>query len=34
LLLLVFVFIVINLLTDIAYGVLDPRIRLTGGSSR
>jgi peptide/nickel transport system permease protein len=33
-LLLVLVFIVINLLTDITYGILDPRIRLTGGSSR
>ena len=34
LLLLVALFIVINLLTDITYGVLDPRIRLTGGKSR
>jgi peptide/nickel transport system permease protein len=34
LLLLVMVFIVINLLTDITYGVLDPRIRLSGGKSR
>lgn len=34
LLLLVLVFVVINLITDIAYGILDPRIRLTGGSSR
>ncbi len=31
LLLLVVVFIVINLLTDITYGMLDPRIRLSGG---
>ena len=34
LLLLVVVFIVINLLTDITYGVLDPRIRLSGGRAR
>ena len=34
LLLLVLLFIVINLMTDLAYGVLDPRIRLTGGRSR
>jgi len=34
LLLLVVVFIVINLLTDITYGIIDPRIRMTGGSSR
>jgi peptide/nickel transport system permease protein len=34
LLLLVVVFIVINLLTDVLYGVLDPRIRLAGGRSR
>ena len=34
LLLLVMLFIVINLLTDITYGVLDPRIRLGGRSSR
>ena len=34
LLLLVMVFIVINLLTDITYGILDPRIRLSGGRSR
>jgi peptide/nickel transport system permease protein len=34
LLLLVVVFVVINLLTDITYGMLDPRIRLTGGRSR
>ena len=34
LLLLVVTFIVINLLTDVLYGVLDPRIRLTGGRSR
>jgi len=34
LLLLVIVFVVINLLTDITYGVLDPRIRLSGGRSR
>ena len=32
LLMLVVVFIVINLLTDITYGVLDPRIRLSRGS--
>ena len=31
LLLLVLVFITVNLLTDIAYGFLDPRIRLSGG---
>jgi peptide/nickel transport system permease protein len=31
LLLLVMVFIVVNLLTDVAYGFLDPRIRLSGG---
>jgi peptide/nickel transport system permease protein len=31
LLLLVMVFITVNLLTDIAYGFLDPRIRLAGG---
>jgi peptide/nickel transport system permease protein len=34
LLLLVVVFIVIKLLTDVAYGALDPRIRLTRGRSR
>jgi len=34
LLLLVLVFIVVNLLTDIAYGFLDPRIRLAGGRGR
>jgi peptide/nickel transport system permease protein len=34
LLLLVMVFIVINLFTDITYGILDPRIRLSGGRSR
>jgi peptide/nickel transport system permease protein len=34
LLLLVVTFIVINLLTDVLYGVLDPRIRLAGGRSR
>ena len=34
LLLLVVTFIVINLLTDVLYGALDPRIRLTGGRSR
>jgi peptide/nickel transport system permease protein len=34
LLLLVVVFVLINLLTDITYGVLDPRIRLTGGRAR
>jgi ABC-type dipeptide/oligopeptide/nickel transport system permease component len=34
LLLLVMLFILVNLLTDILYGVLDPRIRLTGGKAR
>lgn len=34
LLLLVVTFVVINLLTDVLYGVLDPRIRLAGGRSR
>jgi peptide/nickel transport system permease protein len=34
LLLLVVTFIVINLLTDVLYGFLDPRIRLAGGRSR
>jgi peptide/nickel transport system permease protein len=34
LLLLVVTFILINLLTDVLYGVLDPRIRLTQGRSR
>jgi ABC-type dipeptide/oligopeptide/nickel transport system permease component len=34
LLLLVMVFIVVNLITDIAYGFLDPRIRLSGGRGR
>jgi peptide/nickel transport system permease protein len=34
LLLLVMIFIVVNLLTDMVYGVLDPRIRLTGGRAR
>ena len=34
LLLLVMVFITVNLLTDIAYGFLDPRIRLSGGRGR
>jgi peptide/nickel transport system permease protein len=34
LLLLVVTFIVINLLTDVLYGILDPRIRLTGGRAR
>ncbi len=34
LLMLVVTFIVINLVTDVMYGVLDPRIRLTGGRSR
>jgi peptide/nickel transport system permease protein len=34
LLLLVLLFIVINLMTDIAYGALDPRIRLGAGRSR
>jgi ABC-type dipeptide/oligopeptide/nickel transport system permease component len=34
LLLLVLAFIAINLLTDVLYGVLDPRIRLSGGRRR
>jgi peptide/nickel transport system permease protein len=34
LLLLVMVFIIVNLLTDLAYGLLDPRIRLAGGRAR
>jgi ABC-type dipeptide/oligopeptide/nickel transport system permease component len=34
LLLLVLLFIVVNLVTDLAYGVLDPRIRLTGRVSQ
>jgi peptide/nickel transport system permease protein len=34
LLMLVMVFIVVNLVTDISYGLLDPRIRLMGGKSR
>src|SRR5579871_4671055 len=34
LLLLVVTFVVINLLTDVLYGVLDPRIRLTGRRAR
>lgn len=34
LLLLVVTFIVINLLTDVLYGILDPRIRLTGARAR
>jgi len=34
LLLLVMVFITVNLITDIAYGFLDPRIRLSGGRGR
>jgi peptide/nickel transport system permease protein len=34
LLLLVVVFVVINLLTDLTYGLLDPRIRLGGGRAR
>jgi ABC-type dipeptide/oligopeptide/nickel transport system permease component len=34
LLLLVMIFIVVNLLTDVAYGFLDPRIRLAGGRRR
>jgi peptide/nickel transport system permease protein len=34
LLMLVVLFIIINLLTDITYGFLDPRIRLTGGRSQ
>jgi peptide/nickel transport system permease protein len=34
LLLLVMLFVVINLLTDVTYGILDPRIRLGAGRSR
>jgi peptide/nickel transport system permease protein len=34
LLLLVMLFVVINLMTDVAYGILDPRIRLGAGRSR
>jgi peptide/nickel transport system permease protein len=34
LLLLVMVFITVNLLTDLAYGFLDPRIRLADGKGR
>ena len=34
LLLLVVIFIVINLVTDVLYGVIDPGIRLAGGRSR
>ncbi|MFN8525834.1 MAG: ABC transporter permease [Chloroflexota bacterium] len=34
LLMLVMIFIVVNLITDVAYGYLDPRIRLTGGRAR
>ena len=34
LLLLVMVFITVNLITDIAYGFFDPRIRLSGGKGR
>lgn len=34
LLLLVMIFILVNLLTDVAYGFLDPRIRLAGGRRR
>jgi hypothetical protein len=34
LLLLVMRFVVINLMTDVAYGVLNPRIRLGAGRSR
>jgi peptide/nickel transport system permease protein len=34
LLLLVMLFVVINLMTDVAYGMLDPRIRLGAGRSR
>jgi peptide/nickel transport system permease protein len=34
LLLLVMLFVVINLMTDVAYGVLDPRIRMGAGRSR
>jgi ABC-type dipeptide/oligopeptide/nickel transport system permease component len=32
LLLLVIVFVLVNLITDLLYGVLDPRIRLVGES--
>jgi peptide/nickel transport system permease protein len=34
LLLLVMIFILVNLLTDVAYGLIDPRIRLAGGRRR
>jgi peptide/nickel transport system permease protein len=34
LLILVFIFILVNLLTDISYGFLDPRIRLSGARGR
>jgi ABC-type dipeptide/oligopeptide/nickel transport system permease component len=34
LLLLVVVFIVLNLLIDLSYGVFDPRIRLSRGGAR
>jgi ABC-type dipeptide/oligopeptide/nickel transport system permease component len=34
LLLMVLTFVVVNLVTDLAYGFLDPRIRLEGGSNR
>jgi peptide/nickel transport system permease protein len=34
LLLLVMIFIIVNLLTDVAYGFIDPRIRLAGGRRR
>ena len=34
LLLLVLAFILINLVTDVSYGVLDPRIRISGGRAR
>jgi peptide/nickel transport system permease protein len=34
LLLLVVMFVIINLVTDVTYGFLDPRIRLTGGRAR
>jgi peptide/nickel transport system permease protein len=34
LLLLVMLFVVINLMTDVVYGLLDPRIRLGAGRSR
>jgi ABC-type dipeptide/oligopeptide/nickel transport system permease component len=34
LLLLVMIFITVNLMTDVAYGFLDPRIRVAGGRGR